>query len=150
MNNSVQQQKQLVEVSKQQMEAEMESLKYERQRQIDIAKPNFIFQGVGASHNGSGLSTFMTRVKNTGGGVTLISLAADSDIELSPSVIHSWETNLDRDIQWKYKKGESNEIAGFSIRYTDYLGNHSEEKFEITINNKARHPTAEIHKKSNY
>ncbi len=149
LNNSVQQQKQLVEVSRQQMETEMESLKYERQRQVDIAKPNFIFQGIGATYNSSGLSEFNTRVKNTGGGVTLISLTADTDIKLSPTVIHSWETNLDKNIKWEYKKGESNDIANFSIRYTDYLGNHSEEKFEITMNNEAQCPTAEIHRKAN-
>ncbi len=49
LNNSVQQQRELVEVSRQQVEAEMEALKYERQRQIDLANPNFIFHGAGGS-----------------------------------------------------------------------------------------------------
>lgn len=145
LNNSVQQQKHLVEVSRLQMEAEVDSLKYERQKQLDVAKPRIVFGGIGGitSH---GRTNFYSEAKNFGGHIINVTLKADTNIELSPSVIALWETNKEIRFEWRYINGDSKETANFLIRYTDSLGNRSEENYSIGINSESQSPTIEIHK----
>ena len=148
LNNSVQQQKELVEVTRQQVDAELAALHYERQKQDDLAQPNFVFMGNGASHNGAGFSKFNTRVKNTGGNIVHVSITSESDTKFSPEVIHSWETNQVQTIHWEYDKSCSKEHIDVSINYTNSIGRTNVKCYEIIINNEAQHPTAEIYEKS--
>lgn len=148
LNNSVQQQKQLVEVARQQMGAEIESLKYERQRQNDLAKPNFIFAGSGGIHNHTGLSKLKVSAQNTGGVIAHVLVTTDRNIKLTPEVIPLWETNKTYMFKWEYKQGDPEDLSGILIQYTDRLGNKGEDMFEILINNEAKHPTAMIQVKT--
>jgi len=147
LNNSVHQQSELVEVSRQQMETERESLKIERQRQLDLAKPNFVFFGIGGKHRGTGISNFKTIIKNTGGTVTQLSLATDGNIKIEPENIPALESNREYSISWNYTKGESDDKVNFSITSTDSLGNRGNEVFIIETNNIGENPYPKIYKK---
>jgi len=146
LNNSVRQQKELVEVSRQQMDVEIESLKYERQRQFKLAQPNFIFHGSGASHSG-GQSKFKSNAKNTGGAINDISIISEKDINLIPRNVPSWEANQIIGFSWEYDKQKTTDTTNILICYTDSLGNENEKTFIMSINNDARHPVAEIHER---
>jgi hypothetical protein len=144
LNNSVQQQRELVEVTREQVEAELEALKYERQRQVDLAKPNFIFHGVGGSHHGDGTSKLRTTINNTGGTVTHATIFSDGVITFVPNAMPSWETNREHMIEWAYKKIQKNEEINIFIEYTDSLGNRDKKSFVMVIDNSDQHPVVDI------
>lgn len=147
LNNSVQQQRELVAVSREQMKAELESLRFERQRQLDMAKPHFISLAIGASHSGAGKSAFTVKISNTGATATNVTIEAAGGIDLKPNNFPTWQTNVTQIIKWEYVKGQSSKRSEFIIHYTDSLGNLGAEEFVITITNGEKHPDAKVHKK---
>ena len=52
LHNSVQQQKELVEVTRRQVDAELQALHVEQQRQQEAARPKFVFHGAGGMISG--------------------------------------------------------------------------------------------------
>lgn len=74
LRQSVEHQRQLVEVSRAQVAAEIESVRYERDRLAKAAKPNFVFMGVGASYDGT-VARYSTNVKNMGNHAIDVSLS---------------------------------------------------------------------------
>ena len=142
LNNSVQQQKELVEVSKKQVEAALEALQYERQKQIDLAKPDFVFSQVCGSYDGSGKSNFETTAKNIGGTVTQTKFTKKGNpFEFYDTRL--WETNGQIKLKWRYVKNMPVE-EDFQIQFTDSLGNVGEKQYKIVVNNRESPPTAEI------
>ena len=63
LKHSVEQQRELVEVSKKQFDADFESLRYERTRQEQANLAVFICHAVGGAHRGNGEHLFRTRIK---------------------------------------------------------------------------------------
>ena len=142
LNNSVQQQKELVEVSKKQVEAELEALRYEHKKQTDLAKPIFAFSPVRNTHDGSTKSTFDIKVTNVGGTITQMKFPKTGN-EFKLNDIQSWETNREIRLKWVYIKNMPKEEY-FQIQFTDRLGNVGEERYKIVVNNQNTPPTAEI------
>jgi hypothetical protein len=63
LRHSVDQQKQLVEVSRKQVEAELEVIQFERNRLRESAQPKFVFHGTGAAFSGA-RARYSSAVKN--------------------------------------------------------------------------------------
>ncbi len=76
LKKSVEQQKELVSVSKQQAENYQEVSRFDRQRLLREAKPKFIFQPTGRSQQ-SGFITFRYVLKNVGQEVSQVSITAN-------------------------------------------------------------------------
>jgi hypothetical protein len=70
LKNSVSQQRELVEVTRQQVESDREALAYERHLRTEEAKPSFVLVGSGGSFRGDGHSTYSILISNTGNAAT--------------------------------------------------------------------------------
>ena len=79
LKNSVEQQTQLVEVSRQQMRQEMEVVREERELRHEAARPRFVFRHGGTSGGPSGL-TYSVQIINIGNTATNLLLAFDPPI----------------------------------------------------------------------
>ena len=89
---SVEQQRELVEVSKQQFEAELEVLRYER-TQVELAmQPRFVPDQVGSQHHTtSGRSTFHLSIKNLGASITNVSFTFSASMQkVEPPLLAEW------------------------------------------------------------
>jgi len=74
LKNSVEQQRAMVEVSRQQFEAELEALQYERKRLEEAVQPKFITNGFGGRHRGNGTHEFNAEITNLGATITNVEL----------------------------------------------------------------------------
>lgn len=66
LKNSVAQQRELVQVTKLQLDAEREKLVYERDQREAAAKPSLLISGAGGSFRGDGKSTYSFVLSNSG------------------------------------------------------------------------------------
>lgn len=142
LNNSVQQQKELVEVSREQVEAALKALQYEQQKQIDSAKPVFVFSDVGGSYDGSRVRTFEKIAINTGGPVTQVKLTKEGN-PFTIDDIPLWGTQDQIKLKWKYAKNMPVEES-LQIQFTDKFGNTGDKQYKIVVNVRETPPTAEI------
>jgi len=131
LRNSVEQQRSLVEVSRKQMEAEIESLRFERERQARSAHPNFVFQGVGASFHGV-KGTYQSYVKNLGNSATDVTFSIEPEVEYSSiSKVFSWSHGEVQVFQWRYKTAEADQDLTLTVSYIDSAGVPGTKAFRI-------------------
>lgn len=74
LKNSVQQQRELVEVSRLQVESEREALTFERRLREDAARPILLVAGAGGAFRGDGQCTYNLSIANVGAAVTALLL----------------------------------------------------------------------------
>jgi hypothetical protein len=89
---SVEQQRELVEVSKRQFEAELEVLRYERS-QVELAmQPRFVPSQVASQHHApSGRSTFNISISNLGASITNVSFTFSTPMgKVEPTLLAEW------------------------------------------------------------
>lgn len=77
LHRSVEQQRQLVEVTRLQVESEMEALSLERKSRQEAARPRFVVGGVGAQFSGTS-STYRASIKNVGNTATDLEVTLQS------------------------------------------------------------------------
>lgn len=82
LRNSVQQQRELVEVSRLQVEAQREAFLHERILRIEALKPQFVVQNQGGSFSGTGAANYSLTIGNAGNTVTNV-LATIEGVESS-------------------------------------------------------------------
>lgn len=122
LRNSVEQQKQLVEVSRKQVEAELEVIRFERERQKKSARPIFVFHGVGAMFSGPE-GTYSSRIKNIGNTATEIEFSYDPPIKQSSlTKVFSWSRGEEQGLEWKYKTPVAESRTVLIISYVDSSG----------------------------
>jgi len=131
LRNSVQQQKELVKVSKKQVDADLEASKYEKIRLMKAAQPNFVFQGVGGRHSPQ-KHTFIANIKNTGNTATHVTFSMDTKMNrISPVEVPSWEKNLELRLEFEYETILPAKEAVLTINYTDYNGTTGVSHFNL-------------------
>ncbi|WP_049874597.1 hypothetical protein [Vibrio parahaemolyticus] len=102
LNQSVEQQRELVEVTRAQLEAERIVVELENKRRIEAAKPNFVFLAMGVSHS-AGKSTFRVSVKNTGSTSTNLNVVfSESMTQQHPTEVHAWEKGQEVQFQFRF------------------------------------------------
>jgi hypothetical protein len=79
LNNSVQQQRELVEVSRLQLESEREALFFERNLREQEAKPIISIVGGGGMFRGDGFCSYNLTLTNTGNAATSFSVRVESE-----------------------------------------------------------------------
>lgn len=144
LHNSVEQQRSLVEVSRKQMEAELEAIRFERERQAIAARPQFVFHGVGGSFSGN-KGTYTSTIKNLGNTATDVIFSYDPEIEGSSiTKIFSWTHGEDRRLEWRYKTPQAEYNTKLSISYIDAAGTPGIQAFEFSPITGDQHIMVEI------
>lgn len=122
LQNSVEQQRSLVDVSRKQMEAEIEAVRFERERQAIASRPQFVFHGVGGMFTG-GKGTYTSMVKNLGNTATDVVFTFEPEIEVSSiKKVFSWTHGEERRLEWCYKTLQAEGIIDLSVSYIDAAG----------------------------
>lgn len=144
LNNSVRQQKELVEISRKQFESEISAFEQQRNKEREQALPRFFFPGVGANHSDK-VHKFSTDAKNTGAPVTNVELSMNVEMQsFTPKIIPTWDRNKDFRLQWEYLDWVTPEEAILTITFIDRLGHQGQNQFMLTGNTEGSHPKVEI------
>lgn len=122
LSNSVEQQRQLVEVSREQMKAELEVIHLERQRATAAAQPKFVFQGVGGMHNPA-KTTYTSHVKNVGNTATDVLFAFDQPMGRSTITnVPSWSNGEIKMLEFEYATPHAETENILRIDFRDAAG----------------------------
>lgn len=144
LRNSVDQQRSLVEVSRKQMEAELETIRFEREQQAKAARPMFVFHGVGSMFTGM-KGTYQSRVKNLGNTATDVVFLYEPPIESSSlTKIYSWARGEERQLEWQYLTPLAEESVTLSITYVDAAGVPGTQVFRFDPIERGVHKSVEI------
>lgn len=141
LHNSVEQQKALVEVSREHFRAELDALQFERQRQRDALLPHFLFKGVGGRHSGE-RSQFSSKIVNVGNTATSVALSCNRKMEkFSPELVHTWLKNAEYEVTWEYLDNVPKEDTSITINYVDAGGHPGEAVFDLVPRLEGRYPS---------
>lgn len=144
LRNSVQQQNELVEVTRKQVDAELQALHAEQQRQREMAQPKFVFHGAGGIISG-GDATYTSTAKNLGNTATDVTISADAELRShSFGKIFSWSRNEERRFEWAYLTALAEEPMLLTVAYIDASGAPGVQLFRIAPNLSRAHNMVEI------
>ena len=119
LRNSVDQQRQLVELTRKQVDAELDALREERALRRDAAQPKFVFHGVGASYNGEEVR-YQSYLQNVGNTATDIVFSFDPPMKSTTlSNMASLMRGIQVPFEFVYTTSQATEIASLSIHYVD-------------------------------
>lgn len=145
LNNSVTQQKELVEISRKQVEADLDALARERQKEKELSQPKFIFTGVGGTHHAGGSSRYSTTIKNVGNAINNINLSFNIEMKFfNRPIVNFWDRNEGFRIEFEYIDYTSAEEAIFTISYTDILGVPGQKEFTFSRIEEDQYPSIKI------
>jgi hypothetical protein len=131
LRNSVDQQRQLVEVTRKQVDAELEALREERQLRVDAAKPKFVFPGTGAMYTG-GEARYTCSVQNVGSTVTEVSFVFEPAMKYTTLTrMPSFARNVLAPFEFVYTTSQAEEISVLTVRYEDSNGQAGASKFRL-------------------
>ncbi len=144
LHNSVEQQQNLVDVSRKQMEAEIEAIRFERERQATAARPQFVFHGVGGMFSGN-KGTYSSIVKNLGNTATDVVFTFDPELEASSiTKVFSWSHGEERRFEWRYKTPLAEELVRLTVSYVDAAGVPGSQTFLLSPVASDQHAMVEI------
>ena len=144
LRNSAQQQKELVEVTRKQVDAELQALHAEQQRQREMAQPRFVFHGAGGIISG-GDATYTSTVKNLGNTATDVTFSVDSELRSqSFGKIFSWSRNEEHRLEWSYLTALAEEPLLLTVAYVDASGTPGVQLFRISPNLSKHYNMVEI------
>lgn len=131
LHNSVEQQRQLVEVSRSQVEAELEVIRFERERAAKAARPQLVPQGVGAGFS-NGEARYETNIKNMGNHATDVSFSFDPPMKFqSRTHTPTWSHGEPLGLAWIYQTGVAIDPALLTIAYIDASGLSGKQLFSL-------------------
>ncbi|HHG3069410.1 hypothetical protein HYO50_22620 [Vibrio parahaemolyticus] len=145
LNQSVEQQRELVEVTRAQLEAERLAIELENERRAHAAKPDFLIISRGATHSG-GKSSYTFGIKNAGNTATRIKTEFSENMsEQSTPSFHVLEKNQEAKITLSFS-GPIPDESLLKITYLDMLGKYGQSSFKITkeTNESSRYPSIVI------
>ena len=144
LQNSVTQQRELVEVSRKQFEAEMELLRYERHRIEEAYKPRFVTEGVGGTHHGEGRSFFTLPMKNLGAPITNVSFQFDVPMQkVEPDSLSHWTGDQTIRLLFSFPEWKAAD-CDLTVSYTDASGKPGTKTFSITADLSGSHPSLKV------
>jgi hypothetical protein len=144
LQKSAEQQRQLVEVSRAQVEAEFEVIRYERDRAAKAARPQLIPQGVGAGFNGAE-ARYETNIKNLGNHATAVSFTFDPPMKFqSRERTPTWSHGETLGLAWIYATGVAMHPASLTIAFIDASGSPGSQVFSMNPVPGSAHPMVEL------
>ena len=140
LKHSVEQQRAMVEVSRQQFETELETLQYERKRIEEAALPKFIKNGFGGMHRGDGTHEFHAEITNLGATVTNISLLLSEPAYLMGlNTKPFWSSNETIRVTLGFRDQAICDCTIY-INYQDGIGRPGKAQYEIVADFTESHP----------
>lgn len=136
LQNSVEQQRELVEVTRKQFEISQESISYERQRESEAIRPKFVFGNVNAEMHGASVR-YRASIRNMGGTATHLSFIFDPAVDSSMGELTSWDSDDIKQLTWAYKTPLADSAINLTINYTDKSGIHAHQKFDFIPDEKS-------------
>lgn len=127
LKNSVEQQSQLVAVSREQMRQEYEALVEERERRRDAARPKFVPQHSGTSTS-DGSTTYKLKIANVGNTATRFRMRTTPP--LAPENLNLALVARDQVVPFDFRFGESGGTTAV-ITYIDADGLPGEVRFQL-------------------
>jgi hypothetical protein len=144
LQNSVTQQRELVDVSRKQFEAEMELLRFERNRIEEAYKPRFVVEGIGGSHHGTGVSVFTLPIKNVGAPISNISFEFDRQMKkIEPTNLAYWAVDQTVRLLFTFQDGKA-EDSKLNLRYVDAQGKASKKEFMLIADLTGTYPSLDV------
>jgi hypothetical protein len=132
LTNSVQQQKELVEVQREQIEVGKEAKTLELERFVKEAKPIFRVETIYPSSITNDVFTFKVSLINAGGSITSVKLVSDVD-GFHPAQIAVWDKNSVKEFSFVHKSTLGKTAANLTIAYTDSLNIKGKKRFRIQV-----------------
>jgi len=146
LKNSVEQQRELVEVSKSQFLAELEALNYERELQRKAQQPQFVSQSIGARHSG-GQHIYTMNIKNVGNTATDVHISFSQKMKrVSLNSVPSWVNGQNHMFEFEYENWIPTETSELIISYLDSAGIPGSINFHLKENKNGSQPKVEIDK----
>lgn len=122
LKHSVEQQRELVDVSRKQFEADLEVVRYERERQLEAARPKLIFHGVGAIISGAN-AKYRVQLENLGNVATDVSLHFQPEpAYYDCKKIVSLKRHDSKELNWWYSTPYADSSLTLTISYIDSSG----------------------------
>lgn len=121
--NSVEQQKELVDVSRRQLKAEIDAREIERQLNSKKVQPILLISGNGYSSNSAGEFEQMFRIRNAGHPITNVRLEWSVAVACQLENISLLDTNDERDFSIKGTRSSLVKDAILRVTYKDGFGN---------------------------
>jgi hypothetical protein len=134
LNASVVQQKELVATSRKQLEAEIESLHYEKQKGIQENSPNFVFSSGNMRKRSEGL--FLCRIVMKNVGNTAANIRISSSVEIfnaTPEQLPSLSFGDECHVRWTQSNPLINQDQLISVKYEDASGRDGEQNFLLDV-----------------
>jgi len=133
LQQSVEQQRQLVMVSREQVTAEVEALAEERRRRRQAALPNFVVYGLGASLNG-GRVRYKARVENFGNAATSVVASFEPPLKICTlSSSQYWQPRGMQDFEYEFFSSEAEAGTSLTIRFSDADGVPGAQQFALVV-----------------
>jgi len=141
LNDSVAQQKELVEASRAQVEAASALREYEKEKQIELAQPNFVIMNIGASHS-SGEHKFDLYMHNAGNAVTGVKVSLNVPIlHISPNEIPAWMSDREAKINIRFDGEIPPKESILYFNYTDSMGMQRKREFKLISDSNFQEPS---------
>jgi len=133
LKNSVEQQRDLVEVSRLRVESERESLAYERAMREDAAKPKILVASAGGSFSGNGTSRYNMVITNTGNTATELfgELTVDSGATFHLLDMPFFGAGAEHRTSFEVDSPLQGETSRLRLTYKDTLGRKLTTLFSI-------------------
>ena len=143
LQSSVEQQKELVAVSRDQVNAELEAAQEAKAQRVRAIRPFLVLSGAGGSHSGNDHELRFT-IKNLGAPISHLMMKFEGDmIDLNRSI-----DALDKGghIEFRYKfKGTGEGLADLmTLNYLDSDHNPGEAQFKFVVDTSSAHPSIKV------
>lgn len=144
--NSVNQQRELVDIARKQFEAELEVLRHERQRAEQAIKPRFVPEKIGGSHHSSGRSSFLWPIKNVGTSITNVSFQFSASMqEVEPDRLTEWSEDQTIRLAFTFPEWKAYD-TDVIIAYTDAAGQSGQKAYSLKLDSSGSYPKLEINR----
>jgi hypothetical protein len=140
LKNSVEQQRELVEVSRKQFQAELEALQFERNRIEETYLPRFVLEGFGGTHDAGGNSQFSTSIRNFGAAVTNVRMEFSAPMKkVVPNQLPHWINNHQVRVGFEFEEQRVIDCE-LILSYLDGAGRPGKCLFAITTDLTGQYP----------
>jgi hypothetical protein len=120
LKNSVEQQRELVDVSKRQFEAHIESMRLDLERQKIASQPKFVFQVENVSYEADDQTVTKMTIENIGATVTNVEFTWGPDVKHQRlRDMTTFEAGRKVNFSWAYKRSSPHANLWLAIDFTD-------------------------------
>lgn len=133
LKNSVEQQRELVDVSKRQFEAQLNAIEKEQEKQRAASQPMFVFNTVGVSYAPGDQILARMSIQNTGAAVTNV------EFSWGPHVFHkklrdmtTFESGRKVLFSWSYRRDVPVSDLWLAVEFTDSFGERRKHFFDFS------------------